>query len=123
MLDAGRKARLPLNLYTSNRMEVLLDSLATTLRQPLASAFTKEVIVVQSRGMQRWLSMELAARFCVWANGHYLFPNAMVQELFSEVIFTRFPQLFQKISLPWDKLLAIKIVGVYNEIQRNNQSR
>ncbi len=44
--------------------------------------------------------MELAARFGVWANGHYPFPNAMVQELFREVIFTRFAQLFQKISLP-----------------------
>jgi exodeoxyribonuclease V gamma subunit len=91
---------MPLNLYTSNRMEVLVDTLATALRKPLASAFTKEVIVVQSRGMQRWLSMELAARFGVWANGHYPFPNAMVQELLCEVIFTRFAQLFQKISLP-----------------------
>jgi exodeoxyribonuclease V gamma subunit len=77
---------MPLNLYTSNRMEVLVDTLATTLRKPLASAFTKEVIVVQSRGMQRWLSMELAARFGVWANGHYPFPNAMVQELFREIL-------------------------------------
>ncbi len=50
---------MPLNLYTSSRMEVLVDSLAVTFQKPLASAFTKEVIVVQSRGMQRWLSMEL----------------------------------------------------------------
>ncbi len=77
---------MPLNLYTSNRMEVLVDTLATTLQKPLASAFTKEVIVVQSRGMQRWLSMELASRFGVWANGHYPFPNAMVQDLFSKLL-------------------------------------
>ena len=81
---------MPLNLYTSNRMEVLVDTLAAALRQPLASAFTKEVIVVQSRGMQRWLSMELASRFGVWANGHYPFPNAMVQELFG-VLFSEKP--------------------------------
>jgi len=37
---------MPLNLYTSNRMEVLVDTLATTLSKPLASVFTKEVIVV-----------------------------------------------------------------------------
>lgn len=73
---------MPLNLYTSNRMEVLVDTLKAALREPLASPFTQEVIVVQSRGMQRWLSMELASRFGVWANGHYPFPNAMVQELF-----------------------------------------
>ena len=81
---------MPLNLYTSNRMEVLVDTLAAALREPLASAFTKEVIVVQSRGMQRWLSMELASRFGVWANGHYPFPNAMVQELF-RMLFPEIP--------------------------------
>ena len=77
---------MPLNLYTSNRMEVLVDTLATVLQRPLASAFTKEVIVVQSRGMQRWLSMELASHFGVWANGDYPFPNAMVQELFRKIL-------------------------------------
>ena len=77
---------MPLNLYTSNRMEILVTTLATVLREPLASAFTKEVIVVQSRGMQRWLSMELASHFGVWANGHYPFPNAMVQELFCNIL-------------------------------------
>ncbi len=77
---------MPLNLYTSNRMEVLVDALATTLQKPLVSAFTREVIVVQSRGMQRWLSMELAGRFGVWANGDYPFPNAMVQELIKKLL-------------------------------------
>ncbi len=32
---------MALNLYTSNRMEVLVDILAATLCKPLASAFTK----------------------------------------------------------------------------------
>ncbi len=81
---------MPLNLYTSNRMEILVTTLATVLQRPIVSAFTKEVIVVQSRGMQRWLSMELASRFGVWANGHYPFPNAMVQELFG-VLFSEKP--------------------------------
>ncbi len=81
---------MPLNLYTSNRMEVLVDTLKAALHEPLASPFKKEVIVVQSRGMQRWLSMELASRFGVWANGHYPFPNAMVQELFG-VLFSEKP--------------------------------
>ena len=65
-------------------MEVLVDALAPTMREPPQSPFTKEVIVVQSKGMQRWLSMQLASRYGVWANGHYPFPNAMVQELFEK---------------------------------------
>ena len=75
---------MALNLFTSNRMEVLVDALAPTMREPPQSPFTKEVIVVQSKGMQRWLSMQLASRYGVWANGHYPFPNAMVQELFEK---------------------------------------
>ncbi len=75
---------MALNLFTSNRMEVLVDALASTMREPPTSPFTKEVIVVQSKGMQRWLSMQLASRYGVWANGHYPFPNAMVQELFEK---------------------------------------
>jgi exodeoxyribonuclease V gamma subunit len=77
---------MALNLFTSNRMEVLVDALRTvTESRRLHSPFDKEVIVVQSRGMQRWLSMELAARFGVWANGHYPFPNAMVSEMFERI--------------------------------------
>jgi exodeoxyribonuclease V gamma subunit len=93
---------MTLNLYTSNRMEVLVHSLAGALRQPLTSAFTQEVIVVQSRGMQRWLSMELAKRFGVWANGHYPFPNAMVQELFG-MLFSEKPDttLFSPEVMSW----------------------
>jgi exodeoxyribonuclease V gamma subunit len=77
---------MALNLFTSNRMEVLVDALGTVFEsRRLHSPFDKEVIVVQSRGMQRWLSMELAARFGVWANGHYPFPNALVSELFERL--------------------------------------
>ncbi len=77
---------MPLNLYTSNRMEVLVDTLASTLSKPLDLPFAQEVIVVQSRGIQRWLSMELASRFGVWANGDYPFPNAMVKKLFEQLL-------------------------------------
>lgn len=77
---------MPLSVYTSNRMEHLLDALAGVLKSPLSSPFTPEVIVIQSRGMQRWLSMELAGRFGVWANCSYPFPNAFMARLFSGVL-------------------------------------
>lgn len=77
---------MSLTVYTSNRMEQLADALAETVRVPLPSPLASEVIVVQSAGMQRWLSMELAARFGVWANCRYPFPNAMLRELFRAVV-------------------------------------
>lgn len=77
---------MPINIYTSNRMEGLVDALAGLVATPLASPLTPEVIVVQSRGMQRWLAMELARRFGVWANCIYPFPNSMVWRLFRAVL-------------------------------------
>ncbi len=74
---------MPLELFAGNRMEELVSALAGVFRQrPLRSPFDKEVIVVQSRGMQRWLSMLLASRFGVWANGDYPFPNELLKRLF-----------------------------------------
>ena len=61
-----------------------MAALAGVLTGPLSSPFTPELIVVQSAGMERWLAMELAARFGVWANCRYPFPNRMVQDLFRD---------------------------------------
>ncbi|NVN92908.1 MAG: exodeoxyribonuclease V subunit gamma [Desulfuromonadales bacterium] len=77
---------MPLNIYTSNRMENLVSALADVLAQPISSPLAPEVIVMQSKGMQRWLAMELAKRFGVWANCDYPFPNSMVWRLFSQIL-------------------------------------
>lgn len=73
---------MSLNIYTSNRMEKLAATLAGLLAKPLTDPLAPEHIVVQSRGMQRWLTMELARCFGVCANLHCPFPNAFVAELF-----------------------------------------
>lgn len=77
---------MSLNLYASNRMENLLGALSDVLSVPLASPFTPELIVVQSSGMQRWLSMGLAQRFGVWANCSYPFPNSFVTQLMNRAL-------------------------------------
>jgi exodeoxyribonuclease V gamma subunit len=77
---------MPLNIYTSNRMENLVSALADVLARPLSAPLAPEVIVMQSKGMQRWLAMELAKRFGVWANCDYPFPNAMVWRLFGQML-------------------------------------
>ena len=75
-----------LHLHTSNRLENLTDRLADLIKHPLASPFDKEIIIVQSKGMERWLSMQLANRLGVWANGHFPFPDAMLWRLFRSVL-------------------------------------
>ena len=73
-----------LRLYTSNRLEILAQRLAEILKRPLASPLDKEVIVVQSKGMERWVRMELALYHGICANLRLLFPNAMMHEIFRE---------------------------------------
>ncbi len=75
-----------LNIYTSNRLEALVERLAALVAEPLSSPFVSEVIVVQSKGMERWLSMELAAKIGVWANCRFPFPNRFTWEVFKAVL-------------------------------------
>lgn len=77
---------MSLTVFTSNRMEVLVECLAGVVREPAGTPFEPETIVVQSKGMQRWLAMELAKRLGVWANCDYPFPNAVVWRLFRAVV-------------------------------------
>jgi exodeoxyribonuclease V gamma subunit len=75
-----------LRLFTSNRLEKLAEKLADTVTVPLASPLDKEVIVVQSRGMERWVSMQLAKRHGICANIQFPYPNHFVQDIFGKVL-------------------------------------
>src|SRR5437867_1414559 len=65
-------------VHRSNRTEVLVEALADVVTRPLATATAPECIVVQGRGMERWLSMELARRLGVWANPDFPFPRHLI---------------------------------------------
>ena len=53
---------------------------------PLSSALATETIVVQSRGMERWIALEISRRHGIFANCSFPFPNAFLQQLFSSVM-------------------------------------
>jgi exodeoxyribonuclease V gamma subunit len=73
-------------VFLSNRMELLADALAETVRQAPRSPLERETVVVQSLGMERWLSMELASRLGVCAGFSFPFPNAFTEHLFRAVL-------------------------------------
>ena len=98
---------MPLNICTSNRMENLVGALSGVLKKPLASPFTPEILVVQSKGMQRWLAMELAGRLGIWANCKYPFPNKVVWDLFMQAL----PELPDASPFSPD-VLAWRIMGL-----------
>jgi exodeoxyribonuclease V gamma subunit len=74
---------VPLVLYTSNCLETLAEYLVETLADPLVSPLEPEIILVQSRGMERWVSLELARRRGICANIRFPFPNHFVNQVFA----------------------------------------
>jgi len=72
-------------IFTSNRLEVLAERLAEALRMPRTSPLAPETVILQSRGMERWVSMELARLNGISANVRFPFPNAFLEEAFRAV--------------------------------------
>jgi exodeoxyribonuclease V gamma subunit len=66
-------------------MEVLVDLLTRVVERPLGVA-EPEVVVVQSLGMERWVSMELARRLGVWANPDFPFPRKFLERVMASVL-------------------------------------
>lgn len=70
------------NLYTSNRLESLSQTLAENIRKPENGVFGKEVIITQSTGMNAWLKTELAQRNGVFANFGFKNQNGLFSEIY-----------------------------------------
>ena len=68
-------------------MEKLAEKLAETVRDPLPNVLDKEIIIVHSKGMQRWVSLKLAEINGICANIDFSFPNAYVNDCFRKNIF------------------------------------
>src|SRR5215468_3636382 len=73
-------------VHRSNRLEALVDALAELVAEPAADPFAPECVVVQGRGMGRWLAMELARRLGVWANAAFPFPRKLIEEASATVL-------------------------------------
>ena len=76
---------MALLVYRSNRLERLAERLAELVRSPLTDAFSRECIVVQGPGMERWLSASLSRELGVWGNPWFPFPRTLI-ELYLEAV-------------------------------------
>jgi exodeoxyribonuclease V gamma subunit len=89
-------------VHRSNRMEGLVDELAVVLRRPSLSVLAQEVILIQSQGMERWLSRELARRLGSFANARFPFPRAFIRDAMDAVLGPA-PEavLFERETMTW----------------------
>lgn len=88
--SAGYNARMPvapaaLQVRFAPRTEDLLSALLDNLSQGPSDPLVRECIIVQNRGMQRWLELQLSAHQGVWANPWFPFPEAFVRGLWRRV--------------------------------------
>ncbi|MBW1754640.1 MAG: exodeoxyribonuclease V subunit gamma, partial [Deltaproteobacteria bacterium] len=70
-----------MKLIRSNRTENLADALTSLVRDAPLGPFEQEAIVVQSRGMARWLTLALAERLGIWSHPYFPFPRAVVEQV------------------------------------------
>ncbi len=114
-------------------MEVLVDELARVLRAPKLAPLSVETLVVQSRGMERWLSRELASRLGVFAHASFPFPRIFLEGALNAVLGPlEGAARYERESLTWSiaSLLAelrgekgFAVVAGYLEDDRNGLRR
>ncbi len=89
-------------LHSSNKTENLVVHLSTVIENsPLASPFAKEVFLIQSQGMERWLSQQLASRFKVWGNYEFLFPGKFFSSLAQKIDSRLSDEAFERNLMLW----------------------
>ena len=92
-----------LRIFTSNRLEVLAKKLSEILQKPLFCPFTKEIIIVQSMNMAKWISLELAQKNAICANMSFPFPNTFVNQIFFQALPCLLKQPLSNISgMTWE---------------------
>ncbi len=89
-------------LHSSNKTENLVAHLTAVIENvPLASPFEKEVFLIQSQGMERWLSQQLASHFKVWGNYQFLFPGKFFSSLAQKIDSSLNDKTFDRDLMLW----------------------
>ena len=99
-------------VYKSNRVERLLPPLTELLGRPGGDPFAPETVVVHSKGMERWLAMQIGQALGICANVSFPFPGRIVQQAFEAALGDRAARLdhWRPDSLVWT------ILGVLPEL-------
>ncbi len=89
-------------VYSSNRLETLVDQLANLLTAAPAPPLTAEQIVVQHPGMGQWVQRKLAQHTGIAANLEFPLPGRFIGNLMEQVLETKVDlQLFDRDVLSW----------------------
>lgn len=68
-------------VHRSNSLEELVDRLSEVLERPLPGLLEPEIVLIQSAGMERFLSRELSRRQSILANARFPFPRVFLRDV------------------------------------------
>ncbi len=119
-------------LHSSNKTENLLVHLTSVIENiPLSHPFSKEIFLIQSQGMERWLSQQLANHFGIWGNYEFLFPGKFFSSISKkidhqinddffdrEVMLWRFEKILRNLNDDCFKTLQHYIQGENKNLKR-----
>jgi exodeoxyribonuclease V gamma subunit len=78
---------MPMHLHRGPALAALAARLAASLdAAPPADPFAPHVVVVGSRGMERWLRAQLAQHHGICANVRFLFPAAALEQVLGDLV-------------------------------------
>ena len=102
---------MSLHLYSSNRLEILAEAFTGLVSREPLQPMLPELVVLQSGGMARWLSMRVAERAGICANLDCPFPNQFVDRIFRKVLPSEdFLSTFDRESLQWQLVKALPVL-------------
>jgi len=89
-------------VHRSNSLEELVDHLSGVLEQPLPTALEQEVVLIQSAGMERYLSRELSRRSGILANTNFPFPRSFLRQVLDASLGEEpLSQRFERETMAW----------------------
>ncbi|MCK5828993.1 MAG: exodeoxyribonuclease V subunit gamma [Methylococcales bacterium] len=107
-------------LHSSNKTENLLIHLISVIENiPLSHPLSKEVFLIQSQGMERWLSQKLASHCGIWGNYEFLFPGKFFSSISKKIDSQINDELFDRELMLWrfEKLLRIIDDNCFKSLQ------
>jgi len=90
-------------VHTSSDLRALAGRLAGIVSAPGLGPLEREVVLIQSAGMQRFLSRELAERLGIAANFDFPFPRAFLQRTLGQLLGDEeVAQRYEREALRWE---------------------
>ncbi len=89
------------HIYTGNLAERLVERLAEEIREKPLPVFQDDIVVVQSKGMERWLKLEIARINGICTNISFPFPRLFFYNIFRQVVGIQDEYLFAPEILQW----------------------